>query len=414
MTVEFVGSPHDRLQRLAALDGEASAELRRVITLKRLRDNGAFFTQSGLARSATRHLPKRLPNVFFDPACGAGDLLIAAARRLPLRDSLSSTLHLWGRKLSGRDKHEEFIRATKARLVLLAMERLKIVRAPPSRLPRRLFPLISAGEGLNARRGYQRAECVLLNPPFCASPAPKGSKWAAGNVTSAAIFVQEALRLSKPGTRIIAILPEVLRTGSRYAKWRARVSEQCLIKSVDTCGVFAASVDIDVFILTGVKEKNPFRRVTDVWHRAKRTTDRTVGDAFEVHVGAVVPHRHKKRGPLSPYIHAKSLPRWQEVTSLDEIRRFKGTLFAPPFVALRRTSRVEDAHRAVATIVLAGTPVAVENHLLVCKPKNGSVGRCRELARRLKSGEINTFLNERIRCRHLTVTAVRELPFAPR
>jgi hypothetical protein len=410
MAVEFADTRKDRLERLAALDGAASAALRRAIPLERLRKNGAFFTQSGLATVAMRHLPTCLPNLFFDPACGAGDLLLAVARRLPLQDSLSATLRSWGSRLSGRDRHQEFVRAAKARLVLLAIERMKIRKAPSDRLPGHLFPLISEGEGLEARSAYQKSDCIILNPPFYASAAPAGCNWAAGNVTSAAVFIEEALKLSRRGTRVIAILPEVLRTGSRYAKWRKHVGEGCSIQALRTCGVFAASVDIDVFIFAAVKGKSSRRRVTNIWHRAEGNAESTLGETFDVHVGAVVPHRHRKRGPESPYIHARSLPRWEEVSSPQEVRRFSGTLFTPPFVAVRRTSRAEDEHRAVATLIASGAPVAVENHVLVCRPKNGSIHRCRKLLQCLKSTKVNAFLNERIRCRHLTVSAVRELP----
>jgi len=415
MAVEFPNTRKGRLERIAALNGEASAALRRLIPLERLRKDGAFFTQSALAARIMRHLPSSPPSIFFDPACGAGDLLLAAARRLPLRASLPATLQLWGKRLSGRDQYDEFVRATKARLLLLAMERLDIRKGFSKGVPADLFPMISVGDGLNARRAYQRSDCILLNPPYCASPAPVDCNWAAGSMTSAAVFFEVALQHSRLGTRILAILPEVLRTGSRYAKWRTHVRQQCSIKSLRICGVFGNSVDIDIFILAAVTKKKSLRRGKSVWHCAKTNAVSKVGDMFDVHVGAVVPHRHRKNGPQSPYIHAKSLPRWEELTSPPRgVRRFKGTLFLPPFVAVRRTSRVEDTYRAVGTIVAAGAPVAVENHLLVCRPKDGSIGRCRALLDCLKSEKSNAFLNKRIRCRHLTVGAVRELPLPKR
>ena len=137
----------------AALDGEPSQELRRVISLKKRRGAGAFFTGSELARRAvpTRG-GKRWRNAsYFDPACGVGDLLLAAARRLAVRGSLAETVEAWGAKLMGCDIHPEFIRATKVRLALLARERGARLYGAQVDL-KTAFPLIEAGDGLAERR----------------------------------------------------------------------------------------------------------------------------------------------------------------------------------------------------------------------------------------------------------------------
>jgi hypothetical protein len=117
-------SMHD--QRICViLDGEASQELGRVVPTSRLREEGIFFTGSHL----TDLLLQRIENdniqdaVFYDPACGAGDLLIACARHLPVERSLKRTLEVWNTQLAGHDLHSEFVRITKARLVLAAVSR---------------------------------------------------------------------------------------------------------------------------------------------------------------------------------------------------------------------------------------------------------------------------------------------------
>ena len=97
-----------------------------------------------------------------------------------------------------------------------------------------------------------------------------------------------------------------------------------------------------------------------------------------------------------------------------ESRRHEGKVYAPPFVAIRRTSRPGHPYRATATIIAGKIPVAVENHLIVCEPKNGTLRTCRELMRQLKTEAVNEFLNARIRCRHLTVGSVAAIPFAVR
>lgn len=70
-----------------------------------------------------------------------------------------------------------------------------------------------------------------------------------------------------------------------------------------------------------------------------------------------------------------------------------------------------DRHRAVATIVLGRRAVAVENHVIVCLPGDGTIERCRALLARLHSGNTDGWLNRRIRCRHLTTSAVAGIPW---
>jgi hypothetical protein len=79
-------------------------------------------------------------------------------------------------------------------------------------------------------------------------------------------------------------------------------------------------------------------------------------------------------------------------------------------VVIRRTSRPGDAYRATATVIGGESPIAVENHLLVCEPKDRKLATCKKLMLQLKTDAVNKYLNGRIRCRHLTVQAIEELP----
>jgi hypothetical protein len=55
--------------------------------------------------------------------------------------------------------------------------------------------------------------------------------------------------------------------------------------------------------------------------------------------------------------------------------------------------------------------VAIENHLLVLRPKDDSPKTCEELLGLLSLQRTNEWLNRRIRCRHLTVGALADLPW---
>ena len=144
-----------------------------------------------------------------------------------------------------------------------------------------------------------------------------------------------------------------------------------------------------------------------------------VSDFFHLNVGRVVPHRDLEAPelPSYPYFDVQHTPSWQTITVGEdkEKRHFRGTTFKPPFVLIRRNSRAKDAIRAVGTIVVLkrGAPVsvAVENHLMVARPISGKVEDCEALLELLRLPQTNQWLDKRIRCRHLTVGAVNDIPW---
>lgn len=403
-------------QCAAALDGEPSREVRKAISVEKRREAGAFFTGSALARKAVLGPGGEgwEGGSLFDPACGAGDLLLAGAKLLPIRRSSRETIELWGARLMGCDIHPEFIRAAKARLALLTLQRGARSGGEKIDLDA-IFPLIGVGDGLVESQKYVAADWILLNPPYVAVQAPSACKWAAGKVSSAALFLEKAVVSCRPGARITAIVPDVLRTGSRYGKWRKLVATQGMVTSFESWGLFDTVADVDVFVMTLVKRE---RALGDsdapgfCWVPEASKGLETVGGLFDVRVGPVVPFRLKKgEGRKTAFLHAKGLPRWESVGQIGETCEFTGTVYRGPFVVVRRTSRPEDGQRAVGTLVTAPGAVAVENHLLICVPKSGRMADCRELMKRLKLEQTSRFLNARIRCRHLTVSAIKEVPW---
>lgn len=396
----------------AALNGQASVELRRVAPVETRRQFGAFFTGTDLgSRLIGCGTGCGATSVYYDPTCGMGDLLIAAARKLPLRKSLPATLRQWGHQLTGTDLHREFIEGARTRLVLLARQRHKSDEALRSS-DAELFPNIRVADGLKQDALFTRATHLLLNPPFGQVAAPAGCKWAGGRITEAAAFVITALERARPGTQMLAILPEVLRSGSFAEHWRKRVSQLAGVKLVQPYGIFDDSADVDVFLLRLSRRAETQNPSPHVWTTPTASRSPSVADSFDVHVGRVVPHRDKESGPLRRYIHPRNTAIWVEVTRISEKRRHEGLAYQPPFVVLRRTSRPGDPYRAAATVILGKEPVAVENHLIVCEPHDKSADTCRALMEQLHTQRVNEFLNQRIRCRHLTVGAVAAIPFA--
>ena len=394
----------------SCLDGEPQRVLREQVPQPELRRQGAFFTGPKLARrlASTATAGAGNASICYDPACGAGDLLLAIAQKLPLRPTFSDTLNTWGTRLAGCDVSSDFVRLARARLTLLAAKRCRV--RPPLDYPESVeaFPNIRVADSLAPSRRMPNAHVIVMNPPFGYATAPSDCVWSSGRVNLAALFVDRIVADIPDGTRIVALLPDVLRSGSRYVMWRkAMRALGCVIRETPL-GLFDPWTDVDVYLLHF--KKNACRHGSCEARPADKPTY-GVGKRFNVHVGPVVPHRDREEGPNVRYIHARSLRPWAEWAGPGETRQFSGRLFDPPFVTVRRTSRPDGGNRAVATLVLGNGPVAVENHLIVLLPKNGTVQSCRQLLLRLRSPRTDDWLDSRLRCRHLTTRALAEMPW---
>ena len=399
-----------------ALRSQPMEVLNDSMSLAKRREVGAFFTGQDLRRQLLdgSRQDRSAVSRWLDPACGAGDLLIAAAQQLPVQRDLPSTLARWKTRLFGLDTNPLFVRAAKARLVLLAIARGALMVADCAEELDTGFPGIRVGDSLLAGPEiFRKVTHVILNPPFGLVEAPINCPWGSGQVSKASLFVAKCLTSVPQGTLLNALLPEVLRSGSRYHQWREYIASLGRIIEVRPQGVFDGLVDIDVFslrIVAGDCEDEP----NAVWWDSAPLSPAhgKVGDHFKVRVGPVIPFRHPHQGPCLPYIHARLIPIWDSFdTAKAETRQFAGTAYTPPFVAVRRTSRPGRGFRAPGTLVLGNNPVAVENHLLVLQPKDGTVHACRALLSNLENPATNCWLDNRIRCRHLTVSALTELPW---
>ncbi len=392
----------------SALNGQPSIFLRKNVNIEVLRDGGIFFTGHKLATGLAEPFSKILSTgiTVFDPACGAGDLLLAAAKKLPVKDSLQKTLSLWGIKLHGCDIDPEFIKATKVRLFLLAQLRLKI---KPAYCPsiENIFPNIRTADFLRQSLKGKSFGLVLMNPPY--HRIQIANSWAKGLTTIAAQFVSKCVDDLPPGTKLGAILPDVLRTGTRYAKWRSEIEKAAVPSNIEIIGKFDAATDVDVFQLelnigaTAKTKRN--------WYPTRKATT-NLSDYFQVKTGVVVPFRDKKQGKYHPYIDPSVVPAWGTVSPGSKTRRFDKTVFAPPFVVVRRTSGPSDKTRAVASIIIGEKSVAVENHFIILKPISGGITSCRKALKVLAADTTTKWLNKRIRCRHLTIDSVKKIPYS--
>lgn len=388
------------------LNGHPYAEFRRHVDIEFRRSRGCFFSGQDIANKLAGALTDILPSSakIIDPTCGIGDLLLGYANSLPIKKELTETLYWWGEALIGIDLDARLVKLTKIRLLLLAKYRGGF--SGPVWGVDKLFPNIICGDMFDQAELIQQCDGILSNPPFCSVDRAEHSAWGSGLVNSAALFLEFILKNKKAGAPVSIVLPEVLRCGTRYSRFRKHVVATGVSGPAQSVGQFDAWTDVDVF-LTLLRDGSGGA----LWNSRGVSTSKTLGDFFDVRVGPVVPHRETGKGPWRPYICARSLPAWRREYSTEIHKRFTGTVFTPPFVAVRRTSRPGDRHRAVGTIVLGNKPVAVENHLLVLLPKSGGQKQCRLALKLLQQKETADFLNSVMRCRHLTTVSIRSIPW---
>ncbi len=395
----------------AHLDGRANSEFRRLVPLSDRRAAGTFFTSSLLrARVVSRY--KRFiadGGHVIDPACGLGDLLLAAADLIPANLSAEQRAAQARSVLYGRDHHAPLVEAAASRLALwAAVAGTAGHRTGPTGAP------VEVGDAFDDDVNWERFGLVLLNPPYAARRLQDPVSWSSGSVTAAAPFTLDILERVRPGTMVAAILPDVLRSGARYGKWRSEVGRLADLDEVDSVGAFDSWTDVDVFV-AHLRRRDPARRQhgSGAWQPSPATGAPTLGDFASLAVGDVVPHRDVPAGDERPYLTVQALPAWATTVATEQRIRHLGRLHEPPFVALRRTSaptRTPGAVRARAAVYAGDGPVAVENHLIVVRPHDASVGTCMQLMELLALSETTEWLDRRLRLRHLTLTALRELP----
>lgn len=358
------------------------AALRSAVPLIQLRERGTFFTGAALAQRLWAGVISSLndESVVIDPACGAGDLL------QPAHDAAREARNL-GLVLRGYDIDASFVQVAETRL------------ARPNQ-PLTGTKNFQVRNFLTEAPDLADATHVVLNPPFISIPVDEA--WAKGSANAAALFVVRALEAMNEGAMLLAILPDVLRSGSRYARWRDAVADIAGITQIEPVGQFDKDTDVDVFIMRAIVGKP---KTSPQWVPEVAAASR-VGDYFQLRVGSVVPHRDPESGPKSRFVTARSLRSGERL-----MRRHKGRLDQGPLVLVNRTSRPGQNPRVRAYAVETSEAVAVENHLIAITPRDGITVTTSDLVRVLSDARTAAFLDERIRCRHLTVGSLSEVPW---
>jgi len=392
------------------VNGYAAEELRRLVSLEKRRKDGIFFTDSELAKKVLTLLKPSFnkDSVIYDAACGVGNLLISVSDYM--RESGINPVK--PNYLLGTDIHVEFTEAAAFRLQMNTLLHTSINGDTiTSKVKLNSGYDIRQVDGLIDNEYYKAASHIFINPPFNQEKIKEKLNWSSGKISMAAVFMYKSIQFAKPGTIIMAILPDVLRSGTRYEKWREMIKTYCIMQKTELLGQFDQYADVDVYAVKMIKRKKLLKKQEAVNNDAIcPAAPQTLKDLFDICVGPVVDFRDEKKGPRRPYIISKGLKSWGVQTEITETRKNKGKCFEGPFVVIKRTSRATDSYRAMATIIKTAESVYVDNHLIILKPKACTLAACKSAIKILKDEKTNKWLNEEIRCRHLTVKVVSEIP----
>lgn len=410
------GTPPNAQAVKHLLNGAASDALRQFVSSETRATDGIFFSGKALAKYVASLISDQIRRgaTIADPACGAGDLLLACAERISI-DRLDSA-GTWDERFIGLDVHPEFVSAARSRLALLFSHRVRTAKKAKTveTISATAFHRMVSGNFFENIETIADADCVVMNPPFAMVAAPKNCTWASGSIQLAGQFLTTVLENAKAGQEIVAVLPDVLRSGTRYARWRDLVADGSVIKKVHVYGRFDLKTDVDVFVLHLTKElptasrKNSNRKKWNAPLSVPLETQ-TLKDLCKVSVGAYVPFRAKQEAKEVRYLSVKTATPDGEISASEKCN-FDGTLHATPFVVIRRTSNPSDSRRVIPTLVTTPAYIAVENHLIVLTPHDGTLKSCRKIMSKLGEDYVDNWMNQVIRCRHLTTAAVKNIP----
>jgi hypothetical protein len=407
------GGKYDKKVAESYLNGAASVALAQHVHRDIRAKDGIFFSGKKLSKYVASCIGKRIASgaTVADPTCGAGDLLLACAGLMVRGESTAATVSDWTSRLIGMDLHGEFVNAAKARLTLLAAK--KGFSATEQVTSTRFEGLLHGNYFDNIDK-VASVDCVVMNPPFAKVQTSDDCEWAKGSVQLAGVFLAAILKNAKVGQEIVAILPDVLRCGTRYQRWRKFIESHSVSMKIHVYGRFDEKTDVDVFVIHLIKSQQINAKLQGDWiskplegKNAEHHPE--LSEFFKVSVGAYVPFRAKTADEVVDYLSVADAPADEEVTAISKCR-FNGTLHQTPFVVIRRTSNPSDARRVIPTLISGPKNVAVENHLIVLKPNDGLLSSCRQLVMLLQDERIDDWMNQASRCRHLTTTIVKKMP----
>lgn len=391
------------------MNGHATNFVYNTLSLSDRRKHGVFFSGALWAKTILAGHDLTGWQRFVDPSVGVGDLLLEVCRSLPLQKTANETIKDWADRLVAIDLRKSFLDIAWMRIQGLAYHRHAAEKGQSNKISFKELPkTFQVGDALETNLQLTPDDCVVMNPPYQRIQAPENSFAGKGKRSAAALHLERIIRIAPPGVGIFALIPDVLRSGSSYAKFRTELTNLVNITSFKPFGAFGTQADIDVAILVATS-KPPEEALIEL--QPEISNEQCIEDFFSVSVGPVVPHRTPTDGKLYGYLTAKNAVVGEEIKAASEFATYNCRIERGPFVIVRRTSSPSDKKRARSTLFSSREEALVENHLLILKPKDKKISTCRMLLSVLDNDRTDAWLNHRIRCRHLTVGAIKSLPW---
>ncbi|MDG3817246.1 hypothetical protein L5B88_09595 [Pseudomonas aeruginosa] len=391
------------------MNGHATDFIYNTLSLSDRRRHGVFFSGSSWAKKILAGQDLTQWQRFIDPSVGVGDLLLEVCSSLPLQKTATETIDQWGNILIAVDLRKSFLDIAWMRIQALAFHRHAAEKGQSNKIVFKELPeSFLVGDALEIELKLNSNDCIIMNPPYQRIQAPENSFTGKGKRSAAALHLEYIVRQAPPGVGIFALIPDVLRSGSSYTKFRRELKKLIQVNSFEPFGAFGPQADIDVAILVAASKAQE-KDHTEL--ESEKPHSLCVENFFSVSVGPVVPHRTPTDGKLYGYLTAKNAVVGEEIKAPSVFANYNCRVERGPFVIVRRTSSPSDRKRARSTLFSSREEVLVENHLLILKPKDKKISTCRLLLKVLEDNRTNEWLNHCIRCRHLTVGAIKRLPW---
>jgi len=203
------------------------------------RRRGAFMTPPQLAQLAARESVDRWSGrgvpVVLDPACGTGNLLVAAAERLLARGGSPAAI---ASRLKGVEIEPEAARIARTRLEALLGGGAGVRRA--------LARGIRVGDAVRVPAAWMRCDVVVANPPFLGQlrrgtvvDRAAAARWRArlgdavrGYADPAAAFLLLSVQALRPGGRAAVILPRPMLAAASAQEIRDEVDRSVRLERI--------------------------------------------------------------------------------------------------------------------------------------------------------------------------------------
>jgi type I restriction-modification system DNA methylase subunit len=223
-------------------EGHKLSEWYQFFIGRRFREaSGKFFTPKLVASVMARILPVKQQVVIMDPTCGSSTFLMEAAR-------------VWGER-------DCILVANDIELSLVELSMLTLNLGTSSQHEKHFIcgDIYSPPEEL--RSWYGRVDYILANPPFSLRIEHEqfdSPLFSSGYRNSDALFIDIALKLLRPGGRLVCLLPHSIIANKEFSSFRTIVEKSWTVLGVICLpeGVFHLSAGTTTRADIVVLEKN--------------------------------------------------------------------------------------------------------------------------------------------------------------